>query len=254
MRLLGRLAGLVWACCTLVSHADDLEVVQHDGATYQLYRVSRAASSQLEMAWLDSGGKPLGDFNGLQKKLAAEGRELKFATNGGIYEHGPKPCGLAILNSRQLVPLSTKDADGNFYLKPNGVFYVDDKTGPGVMETSRYGQSGLAPRIACQSGPLLLADGKVHPAFNPNSKNRRLRNAVGVRSADQQIIFVMSDPDDWDKGRVTFHQLSQFFLHLGCNDALFLDGDISQMVVNPPLGKAGRPTTFATMFYIASEK
>ena len=54
-----------------------------------------------------------------------------------------------------------------------------------------------------------------------------------------------------EKGRVTFHQFSQLFLHLGCKDALFLDGDISDMVTNPAGDTKFTPNTFAAMFVIA---
>ena len=91
----------------------------------------------------------------------------------------------------------------------------------------------------------------MHPAFRENSPNKRLRNAVGLRKKDAQIVFLMSDRDDSAKGRVTFHQLSSFFLHLGCEDALFLDGDISTMLIQPEPGARFTSNTFAAMFFIA---
>lgn len=90
----------------------------------------------------------------------------------------------------------------------------------------------------------------MHPAFNVNSPNKRQRNAVGVRTADGQVIFVLCDREDRIKGRVTFHQLSRFFLHLGCEDALFLDGDISDMLVDPRPDAKITPNTFAAMFVV----
>ena len=64
----------------------------------------------------------------------------------------------------------------------------------------------------------------------------------------------MSDREDRVRGRVTFHQLSRFFLHLGCQDALYLDGDISEMMdatTKLPADAAERPTnTFAGMFVL----
>jgi uncharacterized protein YigE (DUF2233 family) len=53
---------------------------------------------------------------------------------------------------------------------------------------------------------------------------------------------------------VTFHQLARFFIHLSCNDALFLDGDISDMVVNPPADLKFPPNTFAGMFVIPKQR
>ena len=98
--------------------------------------------------------------------------------------------------------------------------------------------------------PLLLRKGIFHPAFKAGSPNKRLRNGVGVRSRDGQIIFAISDRDDRERGRVTLHQFASFFLHLECLDALFLDGDISDMVVEPGDNWKPVPNTFAAMFLI----
>jgi uncharacterized protein YigE (DUF2233 family) len=61
----------------------------------------------------------------------------------------------------------------------------------------------------------------------------------------------MSDRDDAVKGRVTFHQFTRLFQHLGCEDALYLDGDISSMVVDPKPDAKFTPNTFAAMFFVA---
>lgn len=240
----------VFGCAALSPHLHGAEVMEHEGAKYHLFRVDRAEWSKLQLSWLGADGKPLQDFNGLKRDLAAKGQKIAFATNAGIYERGPKPCGLTICGGRELVPLNLRTGEGNFYLQPNGVFFLDEKVGPGVMEAAEFGKSGLQPRIATQSGPLLLRKGVIHPAFNLNSPNKRLRNAVGVRK-DGQIVFVMSDREDRTRGRVTFHQLSRFFLHLGCQDALFLDGDISTMLIHPPPDATFISNTFAAMFFVA---
>ena len=52
------------------------------------------------------------------------------------------------------------------------------------------------------------------------------------------------------KGRVTFHQLAKFFLHQGCADALYLDGDLSEMLVNPVADIVLTPNTFRAMFVV----
>ncbi|MBL9131012.1 MAG: phosphodiester glycosidase family protein [Verrucomicrobiaceae bacterium] len=240
-----------FGCASLSSHLHGAEAVEHEGAKYHLFRVDPAGWPKLQLSWLGADGKPLGDFNGLRRDLAAKGQKIAFATNAGIFERGPKPCGLTICGSKELVPLNLRPGEGNFYLKPNGVFYLDDKLGPGVMEAAEFARSGLRPRLATQSGPLMLRGGVIHPAFNLHSPNKRLRNAVGVRKRDRQIIFAMSERDDATLGTVTFHQFSRFFLHLGCEDVLYLDGDISNMLVNPPVDAKLTPNTFAAMFYVA---
>ena len=228
-----------------------LEKIEFKGALYHVYRVPRVAASGLELLWLGADGKPLGSFTGLQSYLAAQKKQIVFATNAGIYESGPKPCGLTICATKELVPLSLSPGEGNFYLKPNGVFYVDEKKGAGVMEAAEFGTAGLQPRLATQSGPLLLRRGVMHSAFTANSVNFRQRSAVGVRASDGQIIFVMSDRESRSMGRVTFHQLASLFTYLGCDDALYLDGEISQMLVKPRPDAKFPPNTFAAMFVIA---
>ncbi len=222
-----------------------------EGMQYQVFEVKPSDFAGLHLAWLNDNEKPLANFGPLQEWLAKKGQRLVFATNAGIYERGPRPCGLTVCDGKEVVPLNLLPGEGNFYLKPNGVFFLDDQRGAGVMEANEYAKSGLRPRLATQSGPLLLRNGKMHPAFQPNSPNKRLRNGVGVRKSDGAIVFVMSDRDDSTTGRVTFDQLSRFFMHLGCPDALYLDGDISDMVYRPKAEQVFRPNTFAGMFYVA---
>lgn len=226
------------------------EIVKFDDAKYHVYRVPQAESAHLDLLWLGSDGKPLGSFEGLRSHFAAKKQQIIFATNAGIFERGPRPCGLTISSHKEEVPLNLNAGEGNFFLKPNGVFYLDDK-GAGVMEAAEFGRSGLKPRIATQSGPILLRQGKMHPAFNATSPNLRQRSGVGVRAQDGAIIFVMSDREGGPEGRVTFHQLATFFLHLGCKDALYLDGDISDTLVRPQPDAKFPPNTYAAMFVIA---
>ena len=59
-----------------------------------------------------------------------------------------------------------------------------------------------------------------------------------------RVIFAMTDK----RQEVNFWDFAGLFLKLGCKNALFLDGDISQMAVNPegPV-KSNR---FAAMFVV----
>lgn len=248
MRLFSTL--LLWLTLAHTPQILATETVEHEGALYHLHRITAADHAKLDLRWTDPLGKPLSDFGGLQKQLTSEGKTIHFATNAGIYERGPKPCGLTISASKELVPLNLADGFGNFFLKPNGVFYLDATAGPGIVTSTEYPTLNLRPRIANQSGPILLRKGVIHPAFQVSSPNKRQRSAIGIVAATKEIVFVMSDREDRLKGRVTFHQLSRFFLHLGCQDALYLDGDISQMITSPAPGTQFTPNTFAAMFVV----
>lgn len=60
----------------------------------------------------------------------------------------------------------------------------------------------------------------------------------------RRVVFAITD-----KGQmVNFWDFSGLFLKLGCRNALFLDGDISQMAVNPK--EELRSNRFAAMFVI----
>jgi uncharacterized protein YigE (DUF2233 family) len=85
-----------------------------------------------------------------------------------------------------------------------------------------------------QSGPLLLRRGIIHPAFNAGSSNFLHRNGVGI-DGEGKVVFVMTDIDSVKLPNL--HQFASIFLALGCQDALFLDGDLSQMRATPDLDR-----------------
>jgi uncharacterized protein YigE (DUF2233 family) len=169
--------------------------------------------------------------------------DAEFITNGGIFEPDLMPAGLYIEDGTTLVPLNTKEGDGNFYLKPNGIFIVDGKTAT-VIDTSEYEPSAFPPDYAVQSGPLLLKNGEIHPAFNPESENRYIRSGVGV-DGDGQLVFALS------KDPVTFHEFATFFRdELECPNALYLDGAISKFWFRDTESLA-QPTAYASMIALS---
>ena len=184
----------------------------------------------VELYWRDARGNPIGSFARLDSIVRSRGRHLQFATNAGIFAVGQVPLGLFIQNGRGLVPLNLRDSTAqpppNFYLKPNGVFYIV-KGHAAIIESGAYPGLGLHPDLALQSGPLLVSGGRVHPAFNPNGASLYVRNGVGVRG-DGTIVFAMArDP-------VNLYTFATIFRDgLQCPDALYLDGAISQLYVAP---------------------
>ena len=184
----------------------------------------------LELYWRDGNEKPIGSFARLDSIVRAHGRHLAFATNGGIFAVGQVPLGLFIQHGRTLEPLNLRDSSAepppNFYLKPNGVFYVTNGRAA-IVESSAYPALGVAPDLAVQSGPLLVSAGRIHPAFNPGGMSKYVRNGVGVR-ANGTIVFAMArDP-------VNLYTFATIFRDgLRCPDALYLDGAISQFYVAP---------------------
>ena len=164
-------------------------------------------------------------------------------TNAGIYEKRNSPCGLHIENGKKLLPLNLKNAPGNFYLKPNGVFLIQDGKAQ-IMESHNYAKANLKPELAIQSGPLLLQNGKIHPKFNKDSKSKLLRSGLGINK-NNEVVFTITSKGE----QVNLYAFASLFKALGCTDALFLDGVISQMETDEPVT---HKTDFAAMFAIYS--
>ena len=228
-----------WFCLAAISHAAPVaeESATHAGVKF---RVVRSAPERVELVWKDEKGQAFRSFDKVQTAFAGQGKTPRFLMNAGLFQPGGTPCGLHIERGKTLNPVNTRDGWGNFHLKPNGVCWIesDGKTRKAaIAETSIYqaraaalaGGGKTTVETAVQSGPLLLAAGKRHPAFREGSANKLHRNGVGV-DAQGRLVFAMTDRGQW----VNFWDFAGLFLSLGCQDALFLDGDISQMSVNPP--------------------
>jgi uncharacterized protein YigE (DUF2233 family) len=177
---------------------------------------------RLQLFLRDDAGQPIKRFDRLQTLLEARGQTLTFAMNAGMYHADFSPVGLFIADGKELAPLNTGKAEGNFFLKPNGVFVVTE-TGARVVETSEYPKLTERVLLATQSGPMLVHRGQIHPAFNPKSDSRLFRNGVCAPTPDV-AIFVNSELP------VNFHEFATFFRDtLGCTEALFLDGTINSL-------------------------
>jgi uncharacterized protein YigE (DUF2233 family) len=165
------------------------------------------------------------DFPDVDAKAESEGTKenehLVFAANAGMFEADGKPVGLLVQDGKETAPLNLSDAPGNFYMKPNGVFLINEKHEAMVIESSNYAVL-LTPAVwATQSGPLLVHGGNIHPDFIEDSKNLNIRSGVGVRK-DGIIVFAIS------RSPVNFYNFALLFNErLKCPNALYLDGTIS---------------------------
>lgn len=177
---------------------------------------------RLQLFLRDDAGQSIKRFDRLAAILQARGQKLIFAMNAGMYHADFSPVGLFISEGKQLAPLNTANDDGNFFLKPNGVFLITEH-GARVVETSEYPQLRERVILATQSGPMLVHRGKLHPAFNANSESLLYRNGV-CAPTPHEVIFVNSEDP------INFHEFATFFRDkLGCTEALFLDGTINSL-------------------------
>jgi uncharacterized protein YigE (DUF2233 family) len=175
---------------------------------------------RIEFYWKDSSNKTFGSIQNLKNWLSGHHRKLLFAMNGGMYKEDHTPLGLFIQNGKTVVPINNASAEGNFYLKPNGIFYLTNKHVPNVCITSDFSNTREIS-FATQSGPMLVVDGQIHPSFKQGSANVNVRNGVGILP-DNKIVFAMS------KKEINLYDFANYFKSLGCKNALYLDGFVSR--------------------------
>ncbi len=226
------------------------EKIQHAGVTF---RVVRLEPERVRMVWKDPKDQPYRTFDKVQAALDKDGKKVRFIMNAGIFEPGGIPSGLYLESPhvRPSRPLNPADGEGNFFLKPNGVVWYANGRGANVTPSEKYLEkaeeaeksSSRGIMFAVQSGPMLLIDGKRHPKFTEGSASKLHRNGTGVDDKGR-VVFAITD-----QGQVVnFWDFAGLFLKLGCRNALFLDGDISQMAVNPE--KAVESNQFGAMFVV----
>lgn len=176
----------------------------------------------LVLFWRDERGQPYHRFETLKNRLAEQDKKLVFAMNAGIFQADSlaTPLGLYIEQGKVLHQLNQRQQGyGNFYLQPNGVFYLT-QDGQGQIVSTQSFQVTPQIQYATQSGPLLLVEGQINPRLNPHSTSLRIRNGVGVKE-NGELLFVMS------RQFVSFYDFARYFQQQGCRMALYLDGAIS---------------------------
>jgi uncharacterized protein YigE (DUF2233 family) len=179
--------------------------------------------------WKTSGDniKNIGKLNAV---LESQNSKLIFATNGGMFDEKLSPIGLFIENGKLITSLNTKvikseekGALPNFYIEPNGVFYITKDEKSGICKTTAYHNVSNV-KFATQSGPMLVIDGVINKIFDPNSHNLNIRNGVGILP-NNELIFAIS------MNKVTFYDFARYFKDQGCSNALFLDGYVSKAFI-----------------------
>lgn len=176
---------------------------------------------RVSLHWKDESGNSYGGLQALTDSIAGQGGRVAAVMNAGIYDRNHAPLGLHVEEGSVLRPLNHDEGEGNFYLKPNGVFSIASGVAR-IVETSAFRLTDDVS-VATQSGPLLLADGAIHPVFRRQSTSRRTRNAVGVREDGAVVLAISRQP-------VTFWDFATCLRDgAGCRSALYLDGVISQL-------------------------
>lgn len=210
---------LLAACASARAVSCDSEVFENKH--YTVCQVN-LKNDRLQLYLRNDEGKIFKNFDALEKTMQAQGKKLSFAMNAGMYHPDFSPVGLYVEQGTEVASLNMADGSGNFFLKPNGVFYVFQNHA-GIAETGDYSRLALHPQLATQSGPMLVQHGTVNPLFNAFSNSLRVRNAVGTVTATQLVFAISEEP-------VSFYEIASLFLYrYRCKDALYLDGSISSL-------------------------
>lgn len=199
---------------------DDTNFLTNIDTTKFLNYIVDTKSQDLQLYWKDDSGKILNTSKNLISYTKAKQKTLEFATNGGMFNKDYSPQGLLILQQKTVKSIDTSSGDGNFYLKPNGIFYIKTSNEAVICNSSNF-KDDPNIKFATQSGPMLIIDGQIHAAFKEGSTNLNIRNGVGILP-DGRVVFVMS------KNKVNFYDFALYFKKLGCKNALYLDGVVSR--------------------------
>jgi len=197
-------------------------VRNHTGNDNIISYIVDPQKQDLQLYWKDDKGQIIQNFDNLKNYLAGKNKKLVFAMNGGMYKPDNSPCGLYIHQQKTITPLVTGSGSGNFFLKPNGVFYINNKNQAVICTTPDYPNNNKQVKWATQSGPMLVIDGAIHSAFKKGSANVNIRNGVGILPGNK-IVFAIS------KEEINLYDFAEYFKNLGCKNALYLDGFVSRM-------------------------
>ena len=225
------------AGCATRARAVQSEERSFEGQRFRVVRID-LRRQMLSLHWRDpDSGQAFGSIDALRQWGERHGRRLLFAANAGIYDHRNAPLGLYVEGGRTVVPLNLAHGDpaaGNFSLRPNGVFAVYPDGHAAVRTSEDFKADGRPVALASQSGPMLVIGGALNPQFTDDSSSLKWRSGVCARTPTQAVFAVSETP-------VNFHTFARLFRdELGCRDALYLDGTISQLYVDGE-GYSGAP-------------
>lgn len=221
------------------------------GVIYQAY-VADLNDDKVEFH-LDQDSTQHSKFTSLEELhdfYKQRGQSPAMLTNAGMFHANQEPVGLLIANGAVIHPLNVLQptTDENFYMRPNGVFFVDAQNIGRIDSTDGYQRQWVAGgrerevQEATQSGPMLVINNRLNGHFSELSTNAKVRSGVGIvnptGNAGGRVVFLTTD------GESTFYDFATTFRDLfACSNALFLDGAISKMYL------AGEQTNYTGGFF-----
>ncbi len=183
--------------------------------------IADPAQHRITMANLGPDKQPFGSLAAFAASV--DPATIAFAVNGGMYGDDLKPIGYYVENGERMAELNRGDGTGNFYMKPNGVFFGSGGKWQVLGSNTFFETVGDRPEFGTQSGPLLLVDGKLHPEIQDNGPSRAIRNGVGVDAKGRAHFVISGAP-------ISFGQLARYFRDdVKVPGALYLDGGVSSL-------------------------
>lgn len=181
---------------------------------------------------------PFRSFAAFDLTRSEDAPDIAFAMNAGMFDSAGQPIGYYVEDGERRVELNRARGLGNFHLLPNGVFYGEGNNWHVKTSDDFFAQVADRPEFGTQSGPMLVINGALHPDLQDNGPSRHIRNGVGV-DPEGRAHFVISEVP------ISFGRLARYFRdELGVQNALYLDGSVSQlwdparerMDSGPPIG------------------
>lgn len=212
-----------------------------DKDTFLTY-ISNSKKEIINLYWKNKEGIQYKYFYDLNIDLNRSMIAPYFMCNGGMFMEDYSSLGLLIYEGKVIKPINKKShSTGNFYKKPNGVFFINKSGTVGLSLSDKFVQTPQV-RHAIQSGPMMIYDGEILPSCK-NTTAECKRNGVGILP-DGRVLFVLAMRE------VSMYSFAKFFKDSGCIAALFLDGGISDAYC-PSKGKTLGATAFGTILVVS---
>lgn len=216
----------------------------YEDISYDVY-ILDISKSELGLHLWNKDGFPLHSFKELEQQLGLDNKKLTFAMNAGMYLSDYNAQGLFIANGQKQKEIDLSDSEQflNFYLKPNGIFFIRGDSAQ-IIKSEQFAQfEENSIELATQSGPLMIFNDTIHPAFRESSPNVNIRNGVGLINSTIAVFAISNEP-------VNFYDFATFFRdRMKCSNALYLDGVISSSYL-PELGRFDKGTNLGPIFAV----
>lgn len=191
------------------------------------YKIFSAKPEKIRLFWRNEEGKNYGSLSAVARELRKKGETPLMLSNAAIFTKDEQPAGLWIEKGEKLREANTQKAKGNFHIRPAGVFWVKGKKA-GIISLDNWLKKPFSVDYAFQAAPYLLINGQINSRFIKKIFSPYSRNAVCTTKGGK-VLFVITNGTIDEVNLPNFYQFAQALKSFNCHQALYLDGNISQM-------------------------